>query len=116
MNQEMTKTSLGWRVLNLVLLAMQFLALPLHLALAVQDRQYWQESHEAFSGQQGSGWYYDVMLDWPIAVFALVVLGLSITKEFFHLPIRQRLKMNAVIFLVMYALPLTVMFQLRPPV
>lgn len=116
MNQEMTKTSLGWRVLNLILLVMQFLALPLHLALAVQDRQFWQESHDAFSGQEGAGWYYDIMLDWPIAVFALVVLGISIAKEFFRLPIGQRLRINAVIFLVMYAVPLAIMFQLQPPV
>lgn len=112
----MAKTSLGWRVLNLVLLVMQFLALPLHLALAVQDRQFWQDSHEAFSGQQGSGWYYDIMLDWPIAVFALLVLAVSVAKEFFRLPIGQRLKINAVILFVMYALPLAVMYQLRPPV
>ena len=29
-------------------------------------------------------------------------------------PIGQRLKINAAIFLVMYTIPLTVMFQLRP--
>lgn len=112
----MTKTSLGWRVLNFVLLITQLFALPLHLALAVQDRQFWQESYEAFDGQQGSGWYYDIMLDWPIAAFALLLLGISVAKEFFHIPIGQRLKINAVIFLVMFAVPLAVMYQLKPPV
>ena len=116
MNHESTETPLIWRILNLALIVLQFLPLPLHLALALQDRQFWQESVEAFRQQQGSELYYAIVLDWPIALFAVLLLGVSVAKEFLHFSVSQKLKMNIAIFVVMLAIPLTVMYQLRPGV
>ncbi|KAA8977831.1 hypothetical protein [Halospina sp. K52047b] len=116
MNLDRAQTPIIWRFLNLTLLVLQLLSLPLHLALALQDKQFWQESVEAFRAQQGSELYYAIVLDWPIALFAALLLGFSVAKEFLHFSVSQKLKINIGLFIVMWAIPLTVMYQLRPGV